>query len=98
MEKFTISTRAKMGAPEVKTVVTLNWTGASDETIKALARQTVIVKWQGGARKNGIPAAATINVKDYAPGTRHAAPVDVFALIGTLSAEEKARLLASLQA
>lgn len=97
MESFTISTRKSAGAAEQKTVVSLNWDGASDATIKALARQALIVKWQGHARKHGIPERATIKVADHAPGVRHAAgPVNVFEAAKGLTAEEKQRLIAQL--
>jgi len=96
--KFTVSTKKDKGAAAINTAVTINWDGATEDTIKGLAVQALIVKVQGAWRKHGIPAQATINVKDYAPGMRHPAQVDVFAAAKELTPEQKKALIAQLSA
>lgn len=96
MSTFTVSTRPAKGKPEVKTSLTINM-DATPEVRDALALQALVVKWQGHARKHGIPVTATINMADYAPGTRHAGPT-LEQAVKTLTAEERAKLIAQLQA
>lgn len=93
----TIATKVNKDAEPVNTVLTFNWDGMSEDDLKALAQQALIVKLQSGYRKNGIPETATINVAEHKVGTRAPrAPVDIFAKVGQMSAEEKAKLLALL--
>ena len=97
MPTFTVSTRPSKGKPEVKTSLTVNTQDVKPDTIMALAMQALVVKWQGHARKHGIPAAQTINMSDYAPGTRHAAaPVDPKAAYAAMSSDERKAFLAEL--
>jgi len=97
MSTFTVSTRPAKGKPEVKTSLTVNTAGVNPDTVMALALQALVVKWQGHARKHGIPATATINMAEYAPGTRHsAAPVDPKAAYAAMSSEERKAFLAEL--
>ena len=97
MSTFTVSTRPAKGKPEVKTSLTVNTAGVNPDTVMALALQALVVKWQGHARKHGIPATATINMAEYAPGTRHASP-SLEQSVKMLTAEERAKLIAQLQA
>lgn len=97
MATFTVSTKANKDAPEQKTVLIVNI--GKPEVVQALAMQALVVKWQGWARKNGIPATATINMDDFAPGTRHASgPVDVQSAVKALSPEERKALIEQLKA
>lgn len=93
----TVDTKANKEAESVKTELTLNWAGMSEEDLRALAQQALIVKLQSGWRKNGIPDAATVNVVDHKVGTRAprtAAQIDV----ASMTPEQKQALLAKLQA
>jgi len=94
-QSFTVTTRKDKDSPEKNTALTIDWTGCGEEVAKQLATQALVVKVQGGWRKNGIPASATILVKDHAPGTRSSAPVTVEgikAAAETFSPEDRAAL------
>lgn len=95
-----VSTRPSAKADAQKTALTINWEGMTEEDLRALAQQALIVKLQGSWRKNeSIPTEATINVVDYKVGVRATrSPADAMTLINKLSAEEKAALLAKLTA
>ena len=96
MATFTVTTKADAKSPSVKTVLTVNM--GKPEVRDALALQALVVKWQATARKNGIPPTATINMDDFAPGTRHSAQVDPLAVAKSMTAEERAALIAQIQA
>lgn len=97
--RVTTSTKADAKAEAIKTNVILNWEDCSPEEIRALAQQALIVKLQGGWRRNGIPTEVTVNVKDHKAGARapKAAP-DILALIQKMSPEDRAKAIAALQA
>lgn len=98
MATFKVSTKANKDAAPVVTVLTVD-TNCDRSIVDALAMQALVVKWQGHARKNGIPETASIKMADYAPGTRHAAgPVDVKAEIAKLGPDERKALLEQLKA
>ncbi len=93
----TVSTKATKDADAVKTELTLDWEGMSEDDLRALAQQALIVKLQGTWRKNGIPAEATVKVAEHKVGTR--APRVAGAVnISAMTAEQRATLLAQLQA
>jgi hypothetical protein len=95
----TVSTKENKEATAVDTKLTLDWEGMTEEDLRALAQQALIVKLQGSWRKNGIPAEATVKVSEHKVGTRAArGPTDIFALISKMSPEEKAAAIAKLQA
>lgn len=93
-----VVTRPAAGAEGVKTNLTIDWTGFSDEDMRALAQQALVVKLQGAWRKNGIPAGDfTVKASDHRPGVR--APREKLSLaeqLKRLSPEERAELIASL--
>lgn len=94
-----VTTRPAAGAEAVKTNLTLNWDGMTEDDLRALAQQALIVKLQGTWRKNGIPEEATVNVVEHKVGTRAPrGPVNVAAAVAALSPEEKRALLEKLQA
>lgn len=101
-QKFTVHTKKDKDSDQRATSVTIVWDGCSEEVVKALAVQALIVKRQGVWRNKGIPTAETIHVKDHAPGTRAVAQMTpeqaAQVLRDALKADpEKAReLLASL--
>ena len=97
MPTFTVSTRPAKGKPEVKTSLTVITEGVKPDVVMALAMQALVVKWQGHARKHGIPAAASISMSDYAPGTRHSAgPIDPVAAYKAMTPEQRKTYLAEL--
>lgn len=94
-----VTTRPSAGAEPVTTNLTINWDGMTPEDERALAQQALIVKLQGGWRKNGIPSEVTVNAVEHKVGTRAPrGPVNIESAIQNLDADEKAALLAKLQA
>ncbi len=91
-ETFKVSTRTNEDADPKETVITIVWDGCTDGVIRALARQSLIIKRQGQYRKNGVPEADEVHAKDYAPGTRHAGmtPEQAEALVLEKSRTDKA--------
>lgn len=91
-----VSTKPAQGEAPIKTNATINWDECTPEDIRALAQQALIVKLQGKWRKEGIPAEATVNVKDHKVGAR-APKKTLLESVATMTNEEKAALLAMLQ-
>lgn len=96
MATFTVSTKANDKAVAKQTILTVNM--GKPEVRDALAMQALVVKWQGQARKHGIPDKATINMDDYAPGTRHNGVVDPREAYKVMSPEQRKAFLADLAA
>jgi hypothetical protein len=92
MASFNVSTRASAGETSKQTIVNVIYDDPQAE--RALATQALIVKAQGGWRKNGIPDNVTLKLSEYAPGTRHAGEPNYAAL----SPEERRALIAKLSA
>ena len=100
VKTFKVSTKADKNAAEVETVLSIDLNGCSEDVAVALAIQALVVKWQGHARKHGIPEKATVKMADMAPGKRLSAapmtPEEVLA--GVARGEYKAAdLIAKLQ-
>ncbi len=94
-----VSTKAAAAAEAITTELTLDWTGVTEEDLRALAQQALIVKLQSGWRKNGIPSETTVKVADHRPGVRAPkAKQDVLALARAMTPEQRAALLAELTA
>ena len=72
-QNVTVSTKVDKDSDAKDTALTIDFEGCPASTIRALAVQALIVKLQGGWRKGVIPSKVAVNMKDYAPGTRHAA-------------------------
>ncbi len=93
-----VSTKATAAAEPTATELTLDWTDVTEEDLRVLAQQALIVKLQSGWRKNGIPASITVQVIDHRAGVRAPkAKQDIFAIAKAMSAEDRAKLLAELQ-
>jgi hypothetical protein len=102
ISKHEVETRPSAGADAIVTNLSINWEGMTEEDVRTLAAQALVVKLQGNWRKNGIPAengipAGDHEVKavDFKPGTR--APrqkLTVEQMLAALGAEERAALLA----
>lgn len=74
--KFTVSTKPTKNGAAQQTVLEVVDENTSRDILLALAVQSVVIKRQSYWRKHGIPATDSINLKDYAPGTRQqAAPL-----------------------
>lgn len=78
-----------------KTTLTVVWDGASEDGVKALALQALVVKLQGSFRNKGIPEALTVQVKDNLPGVRHQMTAEE--AFASLSEKERADLVAKYQ-
>lgn len=91
-----VDTRANKDADSVKTNLTIDWDGCTEDDLRAMAQQALIVKLQGAWRKNGIPAGDhTVKAADYKVGVRaKREPASLDAMLQKLSAEDRAALLA----
>jgi ketopantoate hydroxymethyltransferase len=100
---YKVSTKQDKDADEKDTALTIVFDGCPESTVRALATQALIVKLQGGWRKNGIPSTLEVAMKDYAPGTRHSGltPEQAKATVIAEAQADKAKraaLIAQLQA
>jgi hypothetical protein len=94
-----VKTKPDARAEHVETALEINWEGMERDDLIALAEQTLVIKLQGGWRKNGIPAECKVNATDHKVGVRAPRkPADLAALISKLSPEERNALLAKLTA
>lgn len=83
----------------VKTALTIDWEGCSEEEIRAMAQAALIVKLQGGWRKNGIPAKVEVKASDYKVGARTpAVKLTVEEQINALTPEQRQALIDKLLA
>ena len=101
----TVATKQDKDSDAKETILTIDFEGCPSSTIRALAVQALIVKLQGAWRKGSIPGKVAVNMKDYAPGTRHAAasmtPEQALATVKAEALGDKAKraaLIAELQA
>ena len=96
----TIKTRAAAGGTAVVTNATFNWEGMTPEDVQALAQAALVVKLQAGWRKGTIPEGdITVNAAEFKVGTRAPkAPADIKTIVAKLSPEQRAALIAQLQA
>ncbi len=94
-----VSTKARKDAEAIKTNLTINWDGMTEEDIRAIAQQALIVKVQGGWRTNGIPTECTLKAVEHKVGTRTVAVKQTLEeQVKSLSATDRAALIAKLQA
>lgn len=93
-----VSTKVDARADSVKTNLTLDWEGMTEDDIRALAEQALVVKLQGKWRNDkAIPSEAEVKVVEHKVGTRAPRkPADIAALFNAMSAEEKAAFLAKV--
>lgn len=95
-----VATKPAAGEQAITTNLTIDWEGVSEEDLRALAQQALIVKLQSGWRKNTIPAGEfEVKAADHKVGAR--APRTKLTpeqMVAALSVEDKAALLAKLQA
>lgn len=92
-----VDTRPAAGKDAITTKLAIDWEGMTLEETRALAQQALIVKLQGGWRKNGIPAECNVKATDHRVGAR--APrskLSVLDQIKALSPEQRAAILAEL--
>lgn len=93
-----VETKLNKNADAVVTNLTINWEDMTAEDIRALAQQALVVKLQGGWRKNGIPAGDfTVKAADHKVGARAPrGPQTPQQIMSKLSDEQKAELRALL--
>ena len=91
-----VDTRANKDANSVKTNLTIDWDGCTEDDLRAMAQQALIVKLQGSWRKNGIPNGEfTVKAADYKVGVRaKREPASIEAMLRKLTPEERQALLA----
>lgn len=92
----TCNTRIKTGAPKQATNLTIEWDGMTEDDIRDLAQQSLVIKLQGGWRKDkAVPDEASIKAVDHKIGTRAPKrPFDLAAALASLSPEDRAAVLA----
>ena len=95
-----VTTRPAAGAEGIDTNLTINWSGMSEDDLRQLAQQALVVKLQAQWRKNGIPAGdLEIRATDYRPGTRATkTKPSIESMLAALSPEEKRTLVEKLLA
>lgn len=100
ISKHEVETRPAAGAAAVVTNLTINWDGMTEEDVRTLAAQALVVKLQGNWRKNGIPAGdVEVKAVDYKPGTRAARTKQTpEQMLAALSPAERAALIAKFTA
>lgn len=91
-----VSTKPSKDGEAVETNLTLNWDGMTEDDLRALAQQALIVKLQGTWRKGTIPTEATVNVVDHKVGTR-APKKTLLEQFAAMSPEDRAKAIAHLQ-
>ncbi len=96
MSTFKITTRKNENTPKVETTLTIDWADATPEVLKDMATSYLVIKWQGRARKHGIPTTATVKASDFRPGARTPAPT-MAEMVAALTPEQKAALVKQLQ-
>lgn len=93
-----VTTKLNKDAAAVETNLSINWDGITTDQLKAGYTSFMVVKLQGQWRnKESIPTELTVKAVDYVPGTR-APAMSLQDAIKALTPEEKAKLLAELQA
>lgn len=95
-----VKTKANARAEAVETKLTINWAEMEREDLIALAAQTLVIKLQSAWRNSTIPAGEhTVQAHEHKVGVRAPRkPTDLFAAAAKMSPEERAKLLAMLQA
>lgn len=68
---FAVATKTDARAVAKTTQLTVDYANCPEQIMAGLATQQLVVRLQSAWRKNGIPAALTVAMKDYAPGTKH---------------------------
>lgn len=96
----TLNTKVSKDGTAKATVLTIDFTGASEEQIREYAIQAIKVKVQGRWRQDGIPDTATFVVKDNPVGAKMPAKPTVdglAALVATMSEADREALLSRLK-
>lgn len=95
-----VTTRPAAGAEGIDTNLSINWEGMSEDDVRQLAQQALVVKLQAQWRKNGIPVGdLEIRATDYRPGTRATkTKPSIESMLSALSPAEKQALVAKLLA
>ena len=87
-----VATRADADSTEtIRTHLTVDFTGANDAVVHALAIAQIKVLRQSYWRKHGIPSNDVFLVKDYKSGVRAAPSIE--SLFASMPAEERKAFL-----
>lgn len=96
----TISTRRMEGEDPIQTELTLDCSNLTQRDFIEYALQSLVVKWQGVARRNALKAEGAIPIPRTAtwtvpkPGTKTVLSIEQ--MIASLSKEKKAEILRML--
>lgn len=95
----TVKTKPDARSEAIETNLTIDWNGMTEDDVRALAQQALIVKLQSGWRNGTIPAGDhEVKAVDFRVGVRAPrGPVDPVALFKKMSPEEQAAYLAKIQ-
>lgn len=90
-----VDTRMNKDADSVKTNLTIDWEGCTEDDLRAMAQQALIVKLQGSWRKNGIPTGDhTVKAADYKVGVRaKREPANAASLLAAMDPAERRAVL-----
>lgn len=91
-----VTTRLNKESDKITTALTINWEGITDEEVREIAQQALIVKVQGQWRRDEVipEGEHTINAVDHKVGTRKApTKQSAESLFAKLSPEERAALV-----
>jgi hypothetical protein len=88
----TVKTKLFEGDDAHETVLTLDFSGVTEDDVQEFAAQSAVIKWQGNARRGKeIPATATYKLPK--PGTRGSAVVDYEAALTKVFGFDNVQLL-----
>ena len=96
----TVKTKPDARSEAVITNLTINWEGMTEDDVRALAQQALVVKVQGQWRAGDIPVGDhELKAADYKVGVRAPrGPVDPIATFKKMTPEQQAEFLAKLAA
>ena len=96
----TVKTKLNARAEAIETNLTINWDGMTEDDVRALAQQALIVKLQSNWRNGTIPAGDhEVKATDFRVGVRAPrGPVDPVALFKKMTPEQQAEFLARINA
>ena len=88
----TVDTKKDKDSQSKQTALTVDWTGITEQQLRAGFQAFLIVKLQGSWRAKGIPATYVAMAKDHAPGMR-APSLTLDQQLSALTPEERKALL-----
>ena len=99
MKTRAIINTTQSGKKPVSTDLTIDWTGMTEDDMRAMAQQSLIIKVRITWKKNGVPAVDNIKAVDHRVGTRAVAgPVDIMAEVSKMTPEERLAMIERVKA